>query len=303
MQQHSGQHLLSAVMETHFGISTLGWSLDLDTSSVEIPRKPTAEEQEMIQICCNKLIRDLVPVTVSSTKEAVSSLPKDYDVTSGLVRVITIGEIDKNPCCGTHVTNTGYLQQIVLLHLTPVRGTNFRLHFVVGDRVARLLTKSYKSLRTVSADLSCGIDDVEEKVKSSLELTRNLQRKEKYWRFIVAADEANRIRMELERRGRAYVYRAEAGLDFLTNVSIQLGQEITGLVVMFSGEGNNGGSIIVVGDPVKVKNMTTRITTILKHVKGGGKGAKWQGKVSKWEKGEIEQMKQMLEIGENNAYC
>lgn len=112
MQQHTGQHLLSAVMDTYPGLETLGWSMgasivgDNNTTEDKIPnmnyvelgRKPTDAEIAEIQDKCNQIVLQNKPITVSTPNDAKQdSLPSDYDREKGIVRIVTIDGVDENP--------------------------------------------------------------------------------------------------------------------------------------------------------------------------------------------------------------
>lgn len=99
MQQHTGQHLLSAVMDTYENLGTLGWGMGAEggVNYVDLPRKPSQSEMQAIQDRCNEIIRDNVSITVNTPSTAESnSSPSDYDLEKGLVRVISIGDFDHN---------------------------------------------------------------------------------------------------------------------------------------------------------------------------------------------------------------
>ena len=92
MQQHTGQHLLSAVMDKYDNLETLGWGMGSDggISYVELPRKPSKEEIEEIQSKCNEIIRRNLEVTID--------IPHvDHDEAKGIVRIVKIGDLDANP--------------------------------------------------------------------------------------------------------------------------------------------------------------------------------------------------------------
>lgn len=99
MQQHTGQHLLSAVMNKYENLKTLGWGIGSDDSMnyVDLPRKPTPEEMQSIQSRCNELVRENLPITVEAPEDAKQDkLPGDYDKSKGTIRVIRIGDMDRN---------------------------------------------------------------------------------------------------------------------------------------------------------------------------------------------------------------
>lgn len=100
MQQHTGQHLLSAVMDKLDNLETLGWGMgaENDINYVDLPRKPSQVEMQTIQEKCNEAIRNNHKITVETPHDAkTDSLPGDYDKEKGVVRVIKIADIDENP--------------------------------------------------------------------------------------------------------------------------------------------------------------------------------------------------------------
>lgn len=99
MQQHTGQHLLSAIMDS-MNIETLGWGIGKgeDPNYVDISQKPSPEQIQTIQARCNEAIRNNVSITVETPEDAnMGHLPDDYDTAKGVIRVIKIGDIDSNP--------------------------------------------------------------------------------------------------------------------------------------------------------------------------------------------------------------
>lgn len=99
MQQHTGQHLLSAIAETQFQLRTLGWGMGQvgDPCYVDLQRKPSDDEIRVIQEKCNEVIRKNLSITVEIPEAAnVDKLPGDYDLEKGVIRVIHIGDIDAN---------------------------------------------------------------------------------------------------------------------------------------------------------------------------------------------------------------
>ena len=99
MQQHTGQHLLSAIMDRYENLETLGWGMGAvnEMNYVDLPRKPSDEELQTIQDKCNDAIRQNIKITVETPENAASdTLPEDYDKDRGVVRVIKIGDLDSN---------------------------------------------------------------------------------------------------------------------------------------------------------------------------------------------------------------
>lgn len=152
MQQHSGQHLITAVFEREFKIGTKSWWLGDKTSYVDLEAKDVTQEQiERVEQVCNDLIRNATPVRVDMYKADDPILqsdelraPRDLpDDVVGPIRVVTIEGIESNRCCGTHVKHLGQLQAVKLLNVEKTKG-KLMLHFLVGSRVLTKLGECFE---------------------------------------------------------------------------------------------------------------------------------------------------------------
>lgn len=153
IQQHTDQHLLSAVLEAH-GLQTLSWSMGDPINYLDIPRELEDHEAQEVTSKINEIIilNQTIEVHILDQDGRdidISHIPEDYDLSQGLLRLVIIGNIYANPCCGTHLTPTGQIQAISLLHQTSIRGGNSRLHFVCGVRVSAQIQKDHKLLKNV----------------------------------------------------------------------------------------------------------------------------------------------------------
>lgn len=126
MQQHTGQHLLSAIMDTYDNLDTVGWGMgsDGEMNYVDLPRKPSEEEMQAIQDKCNEVIRNNISITVHVPENAKNdSLPDDYDKDNGVVRVISIGNLDHNTYVSLksmlYCTNMIQIDAAALIFLKP----------------------------------------------------------------------------------------------------------------------------------------------------------------------------------------
>lgn len=295
MQQHSGQHLISAVLDT-MQIPTLAWNLGEKFSYVELPRKLTDEEVAAVEDRCNEVIRQALTIWVEiPDKDLVNKqkLPDDYDADSGVLRVVHIGDLDANPCCGTHLSNTREMNSIVLLHQVPNKSTNSRLFFLIGDRVRKYAAENHALMRRLNARLSCQTDEIEAKVARLETLLRDSLKREKMWASEVVINEAVTVKQALQEHKRAFIYRPDAALDYLTSLVGEIGA-FEGLLVLACGAVKSPGALMVLGEGADVFAASVRESGIVKSLKGGGKGGKWQGKVAEWEKGEPEALRKFV---------
>src|SRR5829696_5605904 len=137
MQQHSGQHLLSAVLadqlgqlttSVHFGRESS--TLDLATANLRSEQVQRAEER------ANEIIVENRPVEVTfEDADLATGLRKAPD-RKGELRIVTIQDLDRSACGGTHVRSTAEIGCVLIRKLERVRqGT--RLEFLCGLRATR----------------------------------------------------------------------------------------------------------------------------------------------------------------------
>ncbi|KAB7494624.1 Alanyl-tRNA editing protein Aarsd1, partial [Armadillidium nasatum] len=141
MQQHSAQHLITAVADRDYNAATVSWNLGKKLSSIELDIPKFTEDQiSELEENVNEAIRNCTPVLI---EEFDASDPKLQEArTRGLpddivgpVRVVTIKDLDSTMCCGTHVKNLSDLQAIKILYCERGKKGKTILYFVAGKRV------------------------------------------------------------------------------------------------------------------------------------------------------------------------
>lgn len=163
MQQHSGQHLLSAIAQDRFGLPTTAFHLGPERADIEVDGVVDARKLHHLEDAVNAAIREARPLRVREvTLDELEGLPVRTrglpEGFTGLIRLVEIEGIDLNTCGGTHVRSTTELQVLQLIATEPLkRGT--RLHFLVGDRVRGALRDTLAREVAMTKRLSCGPAD------------------------------------------------------------------------------------------------------------------------------------------------
>ena len=159
MQQHTGQHLLSAVFEDLFGAKTLSVhfgpdysTLDVDAESISRNQLIAAEEQ------ANALVAEGRPVSVTFEDAAAASGLRKAPDRAGTLRIVSIAGIDRSACGGTHVRSTSEIGTVLLRSVEKVRKST-RIEFVCGLRAVRRARKDFESLTAIGVSLSASLDD------------------------------------------------------------------------------------------------------------------------------------------------
>ncbi|XP_074038917.1 alanyl-tRNA editing protein Aarsd1-B [Leptinotarsa decemlineata] len=289
MQQHSGQHLLSAVLEKDLKITTVSWWLGEEVSYVELDiQQLSGNDIKRTEDVCNEYIREGRNVAVSiyskDTPEeelakvrSARDLPADH---KGDIRVINIDGIDSNMCCGTHVTNLSQLQVVKLLHTEKSkRKDKILLHFLVGKRVINRLETCIDRERKLTALLnnhsSQHVELVEKLQKNVKTLNKNLQTVLKD----LAALEASKLKSLQEQPRYFCMHRKEAEPDFMNSFIKEMGNtEI--FLFLSTGDEKGVGNIVLYGNEKAVSELGKIICNLLDG-KGAGKGNKFQAKVNK----------------------
>jgi alanyl-tRNA synthetase len=159
VQQHSGQHLISAVALERFGWRTVSVhfgdeSATIDFEGAALPPGGLAEVERAVneEVFANR------PVSVSFDEaDRVTGLRRPTK-RSGTIRIVTIEGLDRSACGGTHVAATGEIGAILLRRLDRVRD-GMRLEFVCGGRAVRRARADFEALSRIAGPLSTSLDD------------------------------------------------------------------------------------------------------------------------------------------------
>lgn len=135
MQQHSGQHLLSAAFDRCHGARTVGFHLGQAESTVDLDRDLSAAAVADAEGEANETVWRNHPVAIRfATADEVASLPlRKAPVRSGALRLIEIPGVDLSACGGTHVDRTGTIGLIAVTATERFKG-GLRVSFVCGGR-------------------------------------------------------------------------------------------------------------------------------------------------------------------------
>ena len=139
MQQHTGQHVLSAALERVLSAPTLSSHLGQERSTIEVALPGTDWRAiERVEDAANRVVWEDRPVERHWTDAAGVqrfALRKPPQVT-GRIRIVEIPEWDVSACGGTHTRRTGEVGVIKIVGWEKLRG-NLRLEFLCGGRALR----------------------------------------------------------------------------------------------------------------------------------------------------------------------
>jgi len=160
MQQHTGQHLLSAVVADHLGYQTIAVHFGKDSSTLDIDAASfTADQARQIEEHANDMITQNRPVEISFEEAELATGLRKAPARSGKIRIISIADLDRSACGGTHVRATGEVGVALIRKLERVR-KGIRLEFLCGVRAVRRAAADYTLLSQLAADLSAAPEEI-----------------------------------------------------------------------------------------------------------------------------------------------
>ncbi|KAI1896520.1 hypothetical protein AGOR_G00095620 [Albula goreensis] len=285
MQQHSGQHLVTALADSMFGYKTTSWELGRQRSSIELDTAAVKTgEMEALEKVVNQKIRDCVPVTVQLLSlddpavEKVRSrgLPDDH---AGPIRIIDIEGVDANMCCGTHVSNLSHLQIIKILGAEKGKKSKTNLVFLAGNRVLKYAEKSYNTERSLTSLLKTGADDHVEAVDKLQKSVKVLQKNNLNLLRDMAVLIAQNFKNSLNKGNLFCLHRKDGDNEFMNIIANEVGTEDTLLFLTVGDE--KGAGLFLLGGPVGiVDELGPRVAELLEG-KGAGKKGRFQGKANR----------------------
>ncbi|WP_232697243.1 alanyl-tRNA editing protein [Brevibacillus daliensis] len=167
MQQHAGQHILSAAFEELYQAETIGFHLGKETCTIDLVLPEFTDEMaRKTEYFTNELILENREINARFVTEEdldkypLRKKPSGYEQ----IRLVIIPELDYNPCGGTHPQRTGEVGPLLLIGYEKYKGGT-RVHFAVGKRVIRLLNEKHALLKSLSKMTSAP----EEKLQDSIQ--------------------------------------------------------------------------------------------------------------------------------------
>jgi len=273
MQQHTGQHLLSAIFHERFGRPTVSFHLGSETSTIDLRGpEPSEEIREGAERAANEVIFEDRPVTVrygAAEQLAQIGVRKEVD-RAGILRAIEIEGADLQPCGGTHVKHTAQIGLLLLRRCTRIR-QDWRVEFVCGRRAERTARADFQRLRQVAAKLDCAPEVAAEAVERIISDRNASFKKALDFSGRLAEAEAALILLKHPpgRGGVRLVVRSldSASAEYLGHFAARLAKEEKTAVVLISKE---EGHMVFAQHPSSGIDMNALLKQVLD--KTGGKG-------------------------------
>ena len=195
MQQHTGQHILSAAFVKLFEAPTRSFRMLEHECEIDVAlNDPTDEKIEQAVDLANQTIWQDRSITIRSvTAEQAVALPlRKEPAREGELRVIEIDDFDLTPCGGTHAQSTGEVGIIAVRNWERAKGLT-RIQFMAGVRVLNDYRKANRTAAEMAASFSAGRDDSPALVTRLIEENKKLARRVRELDEIACRAEAEKI--------------------------------------------------------------------------------------------------------------
>ena len=281
MQQHTGQHLLSAAFEREVTAKTVSFHLGTSASTIDLDKELTADQVARVEDAANAVLwedREVCVKFVTAHEAAKLPLRKD-PARQGELRIIEIKDYDLSACGGTHVKRTGGIGIVAISGFERFKG-GLRVEFVCGGRALR----AYRSLKSsVSGSvrlLSVLPDELPSAIEKLQAAGRTHQKSQEGLYERLAAHEAASLGASAQKMGDVNVVAsAVSGWDAngLKKLASSITAKPTTIAVLLTTE---SPALIVVA---RSQDLTLDTGAVLKVLidqfggRGGGKGAMAQG--------------------------
>ena len=279
MQQHSGEHIISGLVNKYYGYDNVGFHLGLQEVTLDFNGSLTLEQLREIELKANEAVWKNLPINIAyPSSEELSSLEyrSKLDLTEN-VRIVTIPGYDVCACCAPHVDTTGQIGIIKITNVQSHRG-GIRVNILCGNRALQDYTVKQNNAFAVSASLSVKQDFISDGVERLKE--ENFKQKEVINRLQAAILKNLAENLPAPSESSHAILFVEPMDDIaIRNLINELFSKYSGYVGVFWGNDIDGYRYIVGSSKLDCRELATALREKF-GAKGGGKAPMLQGNIT-----------------------
>lgn len=175
-QQHTAQHLLSAIFLRELDAETVGFQMGEEHTSIDLSLGILKDDMiDYVERTCNELINDNLQVRrfiVNRPELEKLNLRKEIKreiaESERDIKLVEIDGIDLSACSGLHVESTGRIKLLKILRREKAKGELTRVYFVAGDRAVNDYILKHNLITESALSLTCSYSDLPNRVESLL---------------------------------------------------------------------------------------------------------------------------------------
>ena len=276
MQQHTGEHIVSGLVNKLYGYDNVGFHLGDDDVTFDFNGPLTREELDKIELLANEIIYKNLPISTYYPKDPSTLEYRSKSDIAGDVRIVEIKDTDMCACCAPHVKNTGEVGIIKLLEAQSYKG-GVRIHLACARRAVIDYQTKFYNLGIIATALSSGKNNAAEFFTKYLGDVENLRAQLSQYKKANLELLANTIE---KTDGNIVIFDTMDASDVRGFVNA-LDGKYGGLCAIFS-KNANGYNFVIASKTVALRTLADSLRKTL-GAKCGGSDAMIQGSVNATE--------------------
>ena len=275
MQQHSGEHIVSGIINRRYGYHNVGFHMGSDIITIDFDGIIPAEDLASIEAEANSAVWQNLSVKCwyPSEEELPGVFYRTKRALPWPVRIVEVPGFDSCACCGTHVKATGEIGLIKLFTVMGFRGGT-RMEMSCGSSALKLLNEAYEQNRQVSQAFSAKIQETGAAARRMNEVEAQL----KYQIVGLQKQIFDRIAASCAGKGDVVHFAENLDNTAVRDLADAMAETCGGTAAVFSGSEESGYAFCLVTRQGDLRQLGKDMTKAL-NGRGGGKPIFQQGRV------------------------
>lgn len=168
MQQHTGEHIFSGIVNKMFGYSNVGFHLSERENVVDFDGPMTKEDIRAVMDSCNRAVWANQPIIADFPDNVKELEYRSKKELQGNIRIVRAGSADICACCGTHTATTAQAGPIVAINQQAYKGGT-RILIACGNRAVDYLKQRNDDCFNISHQLSVPVENIKEAVAAQMD--------------------------------------------------------------------------------------------------------------------------------------
>lgn len=276
MQQHSGEHIVSGILNRRYGCHNVGFHMSSDVITIDFDTVIPKEDLAAIEAEANRAVWADLPIkTWYPTEEELPNV--FYRTKRALpwpVRIVEVPGVDSCACCGTHVQRTGEIGLIKLFSAVKFRNGT-RMEMACGSIALEMLNKVWEQNKLVSRAFSAQVNETGMAAQRMNETVENLK-------YRISGLEMRLFQgITAGYAGKDRAVHFEEGLDStaLRVLADSIADQVSDFAAVFSGDAANGYAFCLATRSGDLRQLCKDMTKAL-NGRGGGKPNFQQGRIN-----------------------
>ena len=275
MQNHSGEHIVSGIVYSLFGLDNVGFHLGSKDVTLDFSGELTREQLDHVETLANEAVYRNLPITARypSSDELPTLFYRSKLSLEKNVRIVTIEGVDSCACCAPHVSRTGEIGAIKLLDFMRYKG-GVRIHMQCGRAALADYRQKYEQVAEASSLMSVKQGEIADGVRALLAVQEALKGQIRELRNALVIRDAETI---FPAPFCCFI-RSDMDPEHWRSVALALAGKQDGIYLFFFRKDENTYSYVLASRDASVDALSSEMHRRL-NGRGGGRNGVYQGSV------------------------